>query len=381
MSVTRAALSDGDIRALIRGPTEDERAAVAQRLCRRIDEGLDPADREAAEEVMRLMAADAAEMVRRALAVTLKNSPNLPRDVALRLSADLDSIAAPILAFSPVFTDEDLAEVVRAASALKQLAIARREVLSETVADALAEYGAEEAVRTAVSNDNAQFSEKGLGRVLDRFGESQGVANALAYRQVLPLAISERLVDLVTDHVRQHLVDHHALSPETAMGIVLGARERATLDLVEQAGRAADLRTFTSYLHRQDKLTPSLLMRALAHGHMTFFEWAMAQRSGVPHHRVWLMIHDAGPLGLRAIYERAALPAKLFSAFRAAVDTFHALQSEGAGLDIVKFQERMLQRFLTQPHAGPRDDADYLLDKMDRLFARTAGSNEARVTA
>jgi len=367
MGTTRAALTETDIRALVRGPTEDERAAVAHRLCRRIDAGISDDDREAANEVLRLMAADAAELVRRALAVTLKNSPALPRDVALKLARDVDSVAGPVLSFSPVFTDDDLVEVVRASSTLKQLAIARREMLSDQVTSAIVDHGAEEAVKAAVANDNAAFSERSLKAAVEKFAKSEGVTTAMAYRKVLPISISERLVDLVADRVRQHLVDKHQLSPETAIHIALGARERATMDLVDQAGRAADMRAFTAHLHKQERLTASLLLRAVAHGHLNFFEWAVAELAGVQHHRVWLMIHDAGPLGFRAIYERAALPPRLFPAFRAGVDTFHALQLEGGQLSTAKFQERMLQRFLTQPNSGGRDDADYLLEKMDRL--------------
>ena len=62
---------------------------------------------------------------------------------------------------------------------------------------------------------------------------------------------------------------------------------------------------------------------------MALFEHGMAELAGTPHHRTWLMIHDAGPLGLRAIYERAGLPPRLFPAFRAGVDTCRQLQAEG----------------------------------------------------
>src|SRR5579875_1832130 len=98
VAVTRAALTESDIRALVRGATEDERAVAAHRLCRKIDAGVSDAERAHADEVLRLLAADAAELVRRALAVTLKTSPALPRDVALRLAADVESVAAPLLA-------------------------------------------------------------------------------------------------------------------------------------------------------------------------------------------------------------------------------------------------------------------------------------------
>jgi uncharacterized protein (DUF2336 family) len=301
------------------------------------------------------------------LAVTLKNSPALPHDVAMQLANDVDSVATPILSFSPVFTDQDLASIVRAASAVKQIALARRESLSDEVTSALVERGCEEAVKIAVANDNATFSEHSLRSAIDQFAKAEAITTAIAYRKVLPLSISERLVDIVTDDIRRYLVDHHQLSPATALHIALGVKERATVDIVDQAGRTTDLKAFCTHLRSQDRLTPSLILRALAHGHMAFFEWALAERSGVAHHRVWLMVHDAGPLGLRAIYERAEMPVRLFAAFRAGVDTFHSLQSEGSALSVVRLQERMLERFLTQSSGGAREDTDYLLERMDRL--------------
>ncbi|HEY8003079.1 MAG TPA: DUF2336 domain-containing protein, partial [Phenylobacterium sp.] len=181
------------------------------------------------------------------------------------------------------------------------------------------------------------------------FEKHEKVLAAVAYRSVLPLSVTEKLVTLVGDHVRDHLISHHALAPETALAIALGATERATVDLVDQAGRTIDVRGFVVHLAGSKRLTSSLLLRALAQGHMTFFEWGVAELAGVPHHRTWLMIHDAGPLGLRAIYERAGLPARLFPAFRAAVDTFHSMEFDGGARDRERFQERMLQRFLTHP--------------------------------
>lgn len=375
MATTRAALTEADIRTLVRGQTEDERAAAAHKICRRIDEGLPVEDRAAAEDILRMMAQDAAELVRRALAITLKNSPNLPRDVALKLADDVESVALPVLNFSPVFTDEDLAAIVRATSSLKQVAIARRDALSEVVTSSLVETGCEEAVKIAVANDNCTFSETSLRAAIDRFAKAEAITTAIAYRKVLPLSVSERLVHLVSDQVRQHLVDHHQLTPETAVQIALGAHERASMDLVDQAGRTADLQAFCAHLHKNERLTPSLMLRALANGHVSFFEWALAERSGVAHHRVWLLVHDAGPLGLRAIYERADMPQRLFPAFRTGLDTYHALQAEGGVLSVETLQERMLQRFLTQSSSGAREDTEYLLEKMDRLGAKPKASS------
>ena len=366
MAAARSALTQDDIRTLVRGVTADERAIAAHKLCRRIDAGLGEEDREAAAEVLRLMALDAAELVRRALSVTLKTSRELPHDVAVRLAHDVESVATPVLTFSPVLTDEDLAAIVALPDAVKQLAVARRPALSEVVTTALVRHAGEEAVKTACANDNATFTEAALGSAMERFADSNALASAMALRKILPPAICERLVSRVSESVRQQLVDRHQLSPETALSIAIGTRERATVDLVDQAGRAVDLKAFTAHLHAEERLTASLLLRALANGHMSFFEWGMAELSAVAHHRAWMMVHDAGPLGLKAIYGRAALPEGLYPAFRVAVDTYHALQQEGGDFDLRRFQQRMLERFLTQETAPP-EEVDYLIERMDRL--------------
>jgi uncharacterized protein (DUF2336 family) len=383
MPTTRAALTDDDIRTLVKGATADERAVVAHRLCRHIGQGeLSDEDREKAYEILRVMAGDAAELVRRALAVTLRSSPLLPRDVALKLARDVESVALPILSFSPVFTDADLSEIVRVGGPVRQVAIASRPMLSEQVTGTIVEHGVEKAVQTACANDNANFAERTLQTVIERFAKSEAVLAAVAYRRVLPLSVTERLISVVSDQVRDHLVNHHALSAETALQIALGTRERATVDLVDQAGRTPDVKAFVEHLNKAGRLSASLLLRSIANGHMPFFEWGLAELAGVPHHRTWLMIHDAGPLGLKAIYERAGLPARLFGAFRAAVDTFHATEMDTGPRDMERFQERMLERFLTQPKTATREDMDYLLEKLDRVKSEArVAANASRVTS
>lgn len=382
MATTRAALTDDDIRTLVKGATPDERAVAAHRLCRSIETAtLSDEERAQAHEILRVMAADAAELVRRAVAVTLKNSSVVPRDVALTLARDVESVALPILGASPAFTDEDLAEIIRLGGPVRQVVIAKRPRVSQAVTAAIVEHGVERAVEAACANDNADFAELTLQRVIERFEQSERVLAAVAYRDALPVSVTERLIDMVGDAVRDHLLNHHAVSPELALQIVMGAKERATIDLVDQAGRTSDVRAFVAHLNKNQRLSASLLLRGMAHGHMTFLEWGLAELAGVPHHRTWLMIHDAGPLGLRAIYERAGLPARLYPAFRSGVDTFHSMEFDGGARDRERFQEKMLQRFLTQPTAASREDVDYLLEKMDRISSETRRSFRAEQSA
>jgi len=378
MAITRSALTDEDIRTLVKGATPDERAAAAHKICRAFETNpLTDNDRARAQDILRVMARDAADLVRRALAVTLKSSPLVPHDVAMRLAQDIDSIAMPMLEASPAFTDADLAEIVRIGGPVQQAAIAKRPRVSQTLTRAFADHGGEHAVEVVCANDNADFAEQTLQAIVQKFEQSERVLAAVAYRASLPLSVTEKLVSLVGDVVRDHLLNHHEISAELALEVVVGARERATVDLVDQAGRTTDVKNFVLQLHANERLTASLLLRVLAHGHMTFLEWGLSELASVPHHRTWLMIHDAGPLGLKAIYDRAGLPARLYPAFRAGVDTYHSMEFDGGTRDRERFQEKMLQRFLTQPVVPGRDDVDYLLDKMDKLSQAARSSSRA----
>ncbi|CAN5506902.1 pole-localized protein SpbR [soil metagenome] len=368
MATTRAALTEQDIRMLVKGATPDERALAAHKLCRTIDRAdLDDDQRALAADILRVMAADAAELVRRAMAVTLRNSPVLPVDIANKLARDVESVSLPVISFSPVFSDADLAEIVRLGGPVRQMAVARRPKLSSKITTLLVDQGSEEVVTTVCANDNARMSDSTLQRALDRFAKSEKVLTAVAYRSVLPLAVTERLIDMVGEQLRDHILASHTLSAERTLELMNNMTERATIDLVDQAGRSADPKAFAAHLHSVDRLSASLLLRALGQGHMSFFEWGVAELAGVPHHRGWLMIHDAGSLGLKAICERAGLPSRLLPAFRAGVDAFHALEYDGRPGDRERFQEHMIQRFLTSSTAVSREDTDYLLDRVDRL--------------
>ena len=366
MSSTCLQLNESDLQRLLRSESEEERAIEAHKLCRSMERfDLDEQGRIAARKIIHILSVDTAELVRRALAVTLRSSDLLPPEVARRLVMDIDSIALPIIQNSPVFTDDDLIDIIRSGSPIRQMAVASRSVVSRDVAETIAVEAVVDAVRRLAANDNADFSEQAMNVAMDRFSTDNDMVAAMSLRQVLPPAIVERLLDVASEAVRDHLVHRHAVPASLAVRLSDFARERATMDLIDEAMLAQDLPGFVARLNGRKSLTASLLLRAVARGQMGMFEHALAQLALVPHHRAWLMVHDAGPLGLRAIYDRAGLPPRLFSAFRAGVDTWRALQSEGQVLEPEAFRQRMLERFMTQMHVIGRDDLDYLMERLD----------------
>lgn len=362
----RPRLNQEDLVRLMKGSSAEDRAHATHKLCRRIGhDEMSPEDKVLATEILKILSSDAEKLVRRALAVTLKNSPNLPRDVALKLAQDIDSVALPVIESSPVFRNSDLVELVLNASETKQVAVAKREHLTTLVTDAIAEHACKDAVVTMAANNGADLSERGYGFSLERFKTDGDLHDALISREWIPPQIAEQMVSLVSGELFDQLVNRHELPPQLAIELASGARERASLDLVAQAGHSSNLPRFVQQLNLNNRLTPSMIMRALCLGHMSFVEWALAELSGIPHHKIWMLVHDAGSLGLRKIFEHAELPKGMFLPFQMAVNVYHELDYNGLPGDRERFRKSMVERVLTQFQNIPKQDLDYLLDRLD----------------
>lgn len=361
-------LTPKDIQALMSNPSTDVRAEIAGKVAAEIGhKALNPREREIAEQIVRLMVKDAAERVRQALATSLAHAHELPHDVAMALAQDVDAVSVPFVEASPVLSEEDLISLVRAGSTGRQKAIARRPMVSNKVADVLVGTGSAEVVRTLVSNPGALIAENTLMTIVQNHGTDQAIADQMVHRPELPLSVAERLVTLVTEHLRNHLINHHKVPQDLVRRLVEQSRERATVDLLDDARDASNIADLVRQLRGSGRLTPSLLLRAVCTGDMRLCEEAFAQLTGLPSHKAWILLHDAGPLGFRALFERAKMPEVLYPAFRTAIDVFHEMESENALDDRSRFEGRMLERVLTQYNDLDTDDLDYLLDRLSHM--------------
>lgn len=369
-SQVNAGLSAADVQALLTNPIPEQRSRIVSQLAVDIDSGrLSKTEWNMALEIMRAMAADAELIVRRSVATSLKNSEHLPRDIAIKLANDDVSVALPVLEFSQVLTDDDLIAILANGNGAKQVAIARRPEVSEILATAIVETGNAAAVSTLVSNDGAALTEPLLEKTLDRYGRFETVKAAMVQREELPLTITERLVNLVSEKLKVTLAARHRLPADVATDIILEARERATMSLVTGDTSQENSCALIQQLHASGRLTASLVLRALCTGDMRFVEEAMAEVAGTSADKASLLIHDAGKLGLKALYKKCAFPDSLYPAFRVAVDVLDETDLDGGARDRERFSRRVIERVLTQYQDIDVSDLDYLLGKLKRLEA------------
>jgi uncharacterized protein (DUF2336 family) len=357
-------LTQADVARLLAEPSASARAEVADKLAREIDStALTQAELRIAHDIVRIMAQDAELAVRRALSQSLRSAKQLPHDVALRLASDVEAVALPILISSPVLTDADLMALVKTSTSQKQEAIAGRAGVSEQLADVLVTAGSEAAVATLMGNTGAHISAASLGAAIDRFPDSDQVKTNMVHRADLPVAIAERLVVLVSEMLRSYLVRHHELPVSLATDIVQQSREHATLH-ISLGSSEQELERLVRQMHRNQRLTPILVLRSLCLGDLAFFEVAMAVMAKVAVANARILIHDAGDKGLASLYEKTGMPARLLPAVRVAVDVVRGTEFDGGERDRERYRSRVITRILTQFEDLPQEDLEYLLDKL-----------------
>lgn len=364
-------LTAEDVQRLLENPSGEARAETAAKLAHQFeDEGLTEHERQLAADIFRIMVRDAEVRVREALATNLKENPLVPHDVAVALARDVDSVSLPILEFSQVLKPSDLVEIVRGRDPAKQKAVARRREVQPEVAEVLVEEGDAEVAATLAANEGAQIPEASLVRMVDRFGDDERVQNPLVHRRRLPVTVSERLVHKVSEKLKEHILRNHELPPDLAADLVMQSRERATITLSTESTED-EVEALVRQMEEHGRLTPSIILRAICMGDLKFFEYAMMVKTGLPIINVRQLIHDAGPLGLKGIYEKAGLPMSFFPAMRAAVDVAEETDYDGRENDRERYSRRMLERILTQyGDLGvdfERNDLEYLLAKMNQL--------------
>lgn len=375
-------LNKADVQKLLQDPSAENRRETAERIAEGFERGeLSNSERGIAEDIFRIMVKDAEVRVREALADHLARSPLIPHDVAKSLAEDKsDSVALPIIQFSEVLTEEDLIEIVHTQGGGRQVAVASRETVTAAVSDALVDSGNQDAVVVLVGNEGADLTESTMNKVVDKYGDVEAVQEPLVKRPRLPVSVSERLVSRVSDKLKDYLVTHHELSPDVASDLVMQSRERATLGLVSADGDHQEVWELVQHLKDNNRLTPSIMLRSLCIGDMSFFEASMSLLAETPIMNTRKLIHDAGELGLKAIYEKARLPAALYPAFRAAFDVNRESEAERSDLEPDALAKRTLERVLTHFEELVEDDyvedIDYLLGKLNRL-AESSGAHAA----
>ena len=268
--------------------------------------------------------------VRETLSEYLKGCRLLPNDIALSLAKDVETVALPMIRFSEALNDADLIRIVRARGEAHQTAVASRKTVSAVVSDAIIATGNEAPLTALVANDGASISEAGYDKILVSFPDSEAINGAMVVRPDLPVAIAEKLAESVSEQLCFALISRHVTTSNLIERLTKQGSEYATIVRISHYDDVEEVSTVAQQLHHLNRLTPTLLLRAIYCGQLDFFEFAIAHLSQTKLKKVRAKIRSTKPDALHSLYQLSHLPAQLYLVFK---DALQRLAEEIARLD------------------------------------------------
>ncbi len=187
---------------------------------------------------LRLLIEDTAVRVRAAIAEVVKEMPNAPRELVLRLARDAAiEVSGPVIRLSPLLTQADLLALLAANAPVVAIAVARRPDLTEDVADAVAEIADADAIQAMLLNSSAQIRKSTLDALIARAADQISWHAPLVRRPRLSPHAAEALSCIVADTLLGELASRVDL-PD-AVTAELRARLTARLRLAPAARPSA----------------------------------------------------------------------------------------------------------------------------------------------
>ena len=269
---------------------QDANGKVRQNLARKIarlapnlsEDELNRAQH-ATYQVLEALARDQVPKVRQLIAEALKDVAHAPPDVIGRLARDSEVIvAAPVLEFSPVLTDDDLLEIIGASPVSGILsAISRRAEVPELVSDAIAATRDVDAIAFLLANEPAQIREEPLDAIIALAPPQTKWHAPLVRRPKLHAGAAVRMAQFVANNLLFALKSREDLEPDVMEQVASVVARRIKQSSAEEVvSREALLNTYRNMKDMQgEEYSEELLEDELTNGRFIMVLAGLAMRT------------------------------------------------------------------------------------------------------
>lgn len=232
-------------------------------------------------ETLERLARDTLPRVRQALAEEIKALDCVPRRVIKALARDIESVAAPVLEYSPLLSDNDLVEIISSAQAsFALLAIAKRKPLRPSVAEAIATALDVPAVAELLLNSSAEIRHQTLDKIVQHAERIREWHLPLVLRNDLSQRAIKRLAAFVSKSLIETLATKHNLDEKTRLYLKEQMKKRIDSgDILSEPAppKPVDL----TVLKRSGKLDDAFVEKAVEAGSRETVIASLALLSGI----------------------------------------------------------------------------------------------------
>jgi uncharacterized protein (DUF2336 family) len=233
-----------------------------------------------------ILVEDEVTRIRAVIADAVKDLPDAPRELVLRLARDTEfPVYEPVIRLSPLLTTDDLIELVTDAPASGTMAaVANRTSLASAVADAIAASANAVAIRALLANPTAQIREATLDALVARSVEHPEWHEPFVRRR----SLSERTARALAEIVAANLLETLAARADLPMALTDELRAR----IQSHVASRYDLKPSQNDMSMEEALGQA---RALAQsGHLSENTLEETARRGEAHYATALLAVAAG---------------------------------------------------------------------------------------
>lgn len=321
-----------------------------------------------AEDIFRILVKDIEIKVREILSDSLKKARNIPKDIVESIINDHDSVAIPFIKYYESFSKEDLLQILEYQSINKQKAVAERQNLSEDISQFIVERCPEEVINTLIQNRNAEIHDKTYDTLLSKFQDNDTIKESLIHRQELPISVIEKIINHLSQELKKRLIINHNLPTDIASDIIEQVKEKATLKISEEYSSDKQIEELVHQLYSNNRLSPSLVVRSICLGDLTFFEYALVYLSNTPITEVRKILFNTSlDFMIRNLLRKAYIPKSMFPAVFSALKVIQEIRFDIQKGDRRQFSHRVIERILSFGNAAEEfkeEDVNYLISKI-----------------
>lgn len=217
------------------------RCGVARKIANRVavpSDDVSDKQRAAALQILTRLIADQEVHVRQIIAEEIKSSDQVSRDIVLKLAHDEASeVSSPVLQYSPLLEDEDLIDIIKGLIHSPALeSIAKRENVSDLVAEKLIVSMDANAITALLRNPNAQIREDALDRIIDAADTVESWHAPLVARPGLSFRAIKRICNFITETLMEEFANRADIDEEMREYIT----EKVTSRLEEEDDLGSD---------------------------------------------------------------------------------------------------------------------------------------------
>ena len=268
-------------------------------------------ERALAQDIVRTLSPNVSIRIRAALAERIADEVSAPPELILHLAGDAIEVARPVIARSALLTDADLLRLISQNGVAHHEVIASRPYLSESVCDALSEWGPHSVLVILAENLTARLSPALFETLFARSRLSSALYDRLTRRSDLP-----RTIAVALGQIAELRPDRESRPAENAPRFPASQHEHEPAEsdnkLIEKLASSGQLRA-------------SFLMRVLSQGQIELFDAGLARLLGLSLTGLREHFYGGGP---RAV----ALACRAAGIDRCVFQTIFALSRKAHGM-------------------------------------------------